>query len=103
MINERSIMLDKWCFQQMDDEIDFLKWLRRMSRQMKHPRFGKDRRITIATPQNIVALSDLTRDSIEQSLAQCRTNKEAAAMLGIDPATLYRKRVQYGLERRSYG
>jgi NtrC-family two-component system response regulator AlgB len=44
-----------------------------------------------------VTLDDLEAEHIRRILATIPTLEEAAAILGIDPSTLYRKRKRYGL------
>lgn len=44
------------------------------------------------------SLEDLERRHIEQVLAESETLEEAAARLGINPTTLWRKRKRYGIE-----
>ena len=43
------------------------------------------------------SLEDVERRHIEQVLADSATLEEAAARLGINPTTLWRKRKRYGL------
>ncbi|MCA1906294.1 MAG: sigma-54 dependent transcriptional regulator [Desulfarculus sp.] len=44
------------------------------------------------------SLAEVEREHIRQVLTQARTMEEAAAILGIDPATLWRKRKKYLLD-----
>jgi NtrC-family two-component system response regulator AlgB len=44
-----------------------------------------------------VSLDDLEAEHIRRILTTVPTMEEAAAILGIDPSTLYRKRKKYGL------
>jgi len=44
-----------------------------------------------------VSLDDLEREHIRRVLARTPSLDEAAAILGIDPSTLYRKRKRFGL------
>jgi NtrC-family two-component system response regulator AlgB len=44
------------------------------------------------------SLEDIERRHIEQVLADSATLEEAAARLGINPTTLWRKRKRYGIE-----
>lgn len=44
------------------------------------------------------SLEEVERRHIEQVLADCATLEEAAARLGINPTTLWRKRKRYGIE-----
>jgi NtrC-family two-component system response regulator AlgB len=44
------------------------------------------------------SLAEVEREHIRQVLSQARTMEEAAAILGIDPATLWRKRKKYQLD-----
>ena len=44
-----------------------------------------------------VSIDDLEREHIRRVLARVASLDEAAAVLGIDPSTLYRKRKRYGL------
>jgi NtrC-family two-component system response regulator AlgB len=46
---------------------------------------------------NAVTLEQLEAEHIRRLLAVAPTMEEAAALLGIDPSTLYRKRKRYGL------
>ena len=43
------------------------------------------------------SLEEIERMHIQQVLADCATLEEAAARLGINPTTLWRKRKRYGL------
>ncbi len=45
-----------------------------------------------------VSLEDMERQHIQQVLAEAATLEEAAARLGINPTTLWRKRKRYGLD-----
>ena len=45
-----------------------------------------------------LSLEELERRHIEQALAESETLEEAAARLGINPTTLWRKRKRYGIE-----
>ena len=45
----------------------------------------------------LLALEEVERHYIQLAIAQCSTLDEAATRLGIDPATLWRKRKRYGL------
>jgi len=45
----------------------------------------------------ILTLEEVERQHIRVAIAQCGTLEEAAVRLGIDPATLWRKRKRYGL------
>ncbi len=49
----------------------------------------------VARPQSVVGLE---RQHIQEVLAQAGTLEEAAARLGINPTTLWRKRKRYGIE-----
>jgi NtrC-family two-component system response regulator AlgB len=51
-----------------------------------------------AAPASGLSLEDLERRHIEQALAEAATLEEAAARLGINPTTLWRKRKRYGIE-----
>ena len=53
-----------------------------------------------APPPAELKLKDLERQRIEQVLAESPTLEDAAKRLGINPATLWRKRKQWGLELR---
>jgi NtrC-family two-component system response regulator AlgB len=53
---------------------------------------------TAPTRDTALSLEELERRHITQVLADSRTLEEAAARLGIDPTTLWRKRKRYGLE-----
>ncbi len=46
----------------------------------------------------LVTLAEIERAHIERILEQCDSQEEAASILGIDPATLYRKRKRFGLD-----
>ena len=48
-------------------------------------------------PPPIVTLEEVERQHIKLAIAHCGTLEEAAVRLGIDPATLWRKRKRYGL------
>ncbi len=48
--------------------------------------------------EELASLTDLEREHIRKVLAHTRTMEEAAQVLGIDPATLWRKRKKYHLE-----
>jgi len=50
-----------------------------------------------------VSLHDLESEHIRRILAAARNLDEAAQILGIDPATLYRKRQRMGLLRQPQG
>ena len=49
-------------------------------------------------PASALSLEELERHHIEQALADAETLEEAAARLGINPTTLWRKRKRYGIE-----
>jgi NtrC-family two-component system response regulator AlgB len=49
-------------------------------------------------PATALSLEELERHHIEQVLADAETLEEAAARLGINPTTLWRKRKRYGIE-----
>ena len=51
-----------------------------------------------AAPDGELSLEQLERRHIEQVLADAATLEEAAARLGINPTTLWRKRKRYGIE-----
>ena len=53
----------------------------------------------IALPSISLSLEELERQQIERVLGDSETFEEAAARLGIDPSTLWRKRKRYGLHR----
>jgi len=56
-------------------------------------------RTPAATPnEGAVSLEELERRHIQQVLAEAATLEEAAARLGINPTTLWRKRKRYGIE-----
>jgi NtrC-family two-component system response regulator AlgB len=55
-------------------------------------------RAIVATPAAPLSLEDVERRHIEQVLAEAATLEEAAARLGINPTTLWRKRKRYGIE-----
>jgi len=44
------------------------------------------------------SLAEVEKEHIGAVLAHARTMEEAAAVLGIDPATLFRKRKKYQLD-----
>jgi len=48
--------------------------------------------------KHLVSLAELEREHIKAVLAQTASMEEAARMLGIDPATLWRKRKRYHLD-----
>ena len=47
----------------------------------------------------LITLEEMERQTIERALRLCSTLVEAADRLGIDIATLYRKRRRFGLGR----
>jgi len=51
-----------------------------------------------AAPDSSLSLEDLERKHIEQVLAESTTLEDAAARLGINATTLWRKRKRYGIE-----
>jgi NtrC-family two-component system response regulator AlgB len=51
-----------------------------------------------AGPEALSSLEELGRRHIVQVLAESATLEEAAARLGINPTTLWRKRKRYGIE-----
>jgi NtrC-family two-component system response regulator AlgB len=51
-----------------------------------------------AAPAGELSLEQLERRHIQQVLADAATLEEAAARLGINPTTLWRKRKRYGIE-----
>jgi NtrC-family two-component system response regulator AlgB len=51
-----------------------------------------------SAPAAALSLEELERHHIEQVLADAETLEEAAARLGINPTTLWRKRKRYGIE-----
>ena len=53
--------------------------------------------VSAEAPSPIFTLEEVEQRHIQLALAQCGTLEEAAARLGIDPATLWRKRKRYGL------
>ena len=53
---------------------------------------------TTPTPPSSRSLEDVERRHIEQVLAESATLDEAAARLGINTTTLWRKRKRYGIE-----
>jgi NtrC-family two-component system response regulator AlgB len=48
--------------------------------------------------KHLVSLAELEREHIKAVLAQTASMEEAARVLGIDPATLWRKRKRYHLD-----
>jgi two-component system, NtrC family, response regulator AlgB len=48
----------------------------------------------------LVTLEQLEAEHIRQTLARVESLGDAAVILGIDPATLYRKRKKYGFNIR---
>jgi NtrC-family two-component system response regulator AlgB len=52
----------------------------------------------LPAPTASLSLEELERRHIEQVLAESATLEEAAARLGINPTTLWRKRKRYGIE-----
>lgn len=50
-----------------------------------------------AAPGEDVSLVELEREHIRRVAARGLTREETARILGIDPATLYRKRRKYGI------
>jgi NtrC-family two-component system response regulator AlgB len=55
-------------------------------------------RTASSPPSPAASLEDLERRHIQQVLADSATLEEAAARLGINPTTLWRKRKRYGIE-----
>jgi NtrC-family two-component system response regulator AlgB len=53
---------------------------------------------TATPPVTTLSLEELERHHIQQVLADSPTLEDAAARLGINPTTLWRKRKRYGLE-----
>ena len=52
----------------------------------------------IPPPDTALSLEELERRHIVQVLAESATLEEAAARLGINPTTLWRKRKRYGID-----
>jgi NtrC-family two-component system response regulator AlgB len=51
------------------------------------------------SPKNTLkTLAEIEKVHIQTAIARCRSMEEAARVLGIDPATLWRKRKKYHLE-----
>jgi NtrC-family two-component system response regulator AlgB len=48
-------------------------------------------------PGSFPTLDELEREHVRRALSECATLEEAAARLGIDPSTLWRKRKKLGL------
>jgi NtrC-family two-component system response regulator AlgB len=57
-----------------------------------------ERPAAATTSDAAVSLEELERRHIQQVLAEAATLEEAAARLGINPTTLWRKRKRYGIE-----
>ena len=55
-------------------------------------------RAATAAPDKELSLEELERRHIEQVLSEAATLEDAAARLGINPTTLWRKRRRYGIE-----
>jgi NtrC-family two-component system response regulator AlgB len=55
------------------------------------------RHLTQPATDASLSLEDVERRHIEQVLAEAATLEEAAARLGINPTTLWRKRKRYGI------
>ena len=55
-------------------------------------------RAATAVPEKELSLEELERRHIEQVLSDADTLEDAAARLGINPTTLWRKRRRYGIE-----
>lgn len=53
--------------------------------------------VSTEAPSPLLTLEEMERHQIKLAIAQCGTLEEAAVRLGIDPATLWRKRKRYGL------
>ena len=53
--------------------------------------------VSAEAPSPVLTLEEVERHHIKLAIAQCGTLEEAAVRLGIDPATLWRKRKRYGL------
>lgn len=66
----------------------------RQSPQHAAPGAAQSAELPVAEPRS---LKDLERHRIEQVLAESPSLGAAAARLGIDPATLWRKRKRYGI------
>ena len=49
-------------------------------------------------PDRALSLEEMERRHIQQVLAEAATLEDAAARLGINPTTLWRKRKRYGIE-----
>src|SRR5262249_8044058 len=60
---------------------------------------GRPPRPPASAPPSGLSLEELQRRYIEDVLADSRTLEEAAARLGINPTTLWRRRKRYGLPR----
>ncbi len=54
-------------------------------------------RSTLEKPQSALSLEEMEKLHIKRVLQHARDYDEAAQILGIDPATLWRKRKKYGL------
>jgi NtrC-family two-component system response regulator AlgB len=52
---------------------------------------------SVAVPGSPISLEELENQHLRKIISQASTMEEAAAILGIDPATLYRKRKKLGL------
>jgi NtrC-family two-component system response regulator AlgB len=51
----------------------------------------------IASPGRVMSLEDMEQQHIIKVMRVAKDLDEAASILGIDPATLWRKRKKYGL------
>ena len=64
----------------------------RAHRRCPGTKHARQRRIA-----SVTSLDDVERAHVQRVLAQSETLGEAAELLGIDPATLWRKRKRWGL------
>jgi ActR/RegA family two-component response regulator len=51
---------------------------------------------------DLISIDELEREHISQVIAKTRNLGEAARVLGIDPATLYRKRRRWQMDKKGH-
>jgi NtrC-family two-component system response regulator AlgB len=88
-IRELSSVLERMVVLSRGDTITAAELPDRLRDRAK-PRVG-------AVPARPESLNELERHAIETAVKEAATLQEAATRLGIDPATLWRKRKRYGL------